>query len=149
MNISPCTVADIERAPNLAALLAEYGAESAIAGLGEAEAQLDLYRAMEASGALHTAAAYQGDTLIGFLLFVVSTLPHYGKRIATTESFFVASARRQSGAGLALLREAEALAAPLGAEGLFVTAPAGSKLEYVMSRQPYRQTNSVFFRRLT
>ena len=50
--VRPCTVADLERAPNCDALLAEYTAESAIPELGPTVRHADLaqYKAMEASG---------------------------------------------------------------------------------------------------
>lgn len=144
--IRPCTVSDMENAPNLAALLAEYGAESAIEGLGQANAQTETYRQMEAVGVLHLIGAFQGDELVGFLIMIVSVLPHYGKRIASTESFFVASAARKGGAGLKLLREAERLAESLGAMGFFVSAPMGGRLMRVLTAKRYRETNRVFFK---
>lgn len=146
--IRRCTVADMADAPNIADLLAEYGAESAIEELGPPAAQLDTYRQMEAVGALHLLGAFDGDALVGFLVMIVSVLPHYGACIASTESFFVARAARKSGAGLKLLHEAEQLAKSLGAAGFFVSAPMSSRLEKILPGVGYRETNRVFFRRL-
>lgn len=144
--IRPCTVSDMENAPNLASLLAEYGAESAIEGLGQPAAQLETYHQMEAMGVLHPIGAFQGDELVGFLIMIISVLPHYGARIGSTESFFVASAARKSGAGLKLLREAERLAEAQGAMGFFVSAPIGSRLDQVLTAKRYLETNRVFFK---
>ena len=148
ISIRDCSVADIEAAPNLPELLSEYGAEAAIDGLGQPEAQLDTYHLMETLGVLHIVGAFKGDTLIGFLIMVVSTLPHYGVRIASTESFFVASAYRKTGAGLKLLHAAEDLAADMNASGFFVSAGIRSRLEQIMPAIGYRETNRIFFKAL-
>jgi len=146
--IHPCTVSDMENAPNLADLLAEYGAASAIDGLGAPAAQLETYRQLEAVGVLHLIGAYQGDNLVGFLIMIISVLPHYGARVGSTESFFVASTARKTGAGLKLLREAERIAATLGAVGFLVSAPVGSRLDQVLTAKRYLETSHVFFKAL-
>ena len=139
----------MENAPNLAELLAEYGAASAIDGLGAPVAQIETYRQLESVGVLHLIGAYQGDALIGFLIMIISVLPHYGARVASTESFFVASASRKTGAGLALLHEAERIATTLGAVGFLVSAPVGSRLDCILVAKRYLETNHVFFKALT
>lgn len=148
-HIRPCTVADMERAPNLYDLLAEYGRESAIDELGAPVPQMETYRQLEAAGVLHLLGAFRGGDLVGFLIMVVSVLPHFGKCVASTESYFVASHARKGGTGLKLLREAETLACRLGAVALFVSTPKGARLETVLSAKGYRETNRVFFRSLT
>lgn len=146
--IRPCTVAEMEHAPNLAELLTEYAQESAVQELGPPVVQLETYRQMEAAGVLYLLGAFQADSLVGFMLMVVSVLPHFGQVAASSEAFFVASAAREGGTGLKLLQEAEALAAKLGAVGLFISAPMGGRLAQVLPRQKYRETDRVFFRRL-
>lgn len=144
-----CTVAELESAPNFDALLAEYAQESAIDGLPPPSAQMGIYCQMEAVGVLHFLGAFSGDTLAGFAAIVVSVLPHYGVKTATTESLFMGHAfRKGSGAGLKLLTAAEALAKDLGAVGLFVSAPIGGRLEQVLPRIGFQETNRVFFRGL-
>jgi GNAT superfamily N-acetyltransferase len=73
-------------------------------------------------------------------------IPHYGVAIAVTESFFVGKEYRKSGAGLKLLRAAEAHAE--GAPGLLVSAPVGGTLAEVLPHLGYRETNRVFFKEL-
>lgn len=147
-DIRPCSVDQFFAHPNAAALLAEYGAESRIHGLPAPTPHPDTYRLIEQSGAMHVFAALDGEALIGFIVLLISFNPHYSARIGVVESFFVTNEHRKTGAGLRLLRAAEARAFEIGATGLLVSAPAGGRLEHVMSRQPYRQTNSVFFRGL-
>lgn len=148
--VRPCTIADLERAPNADALLAEYTAESAIPELGPTvrQAELAQYKAMEAAGLLHMLGAFRGDGLmVGFLTLLIAPLPHFGGRpVASTESFFVAAPERRSGAGLKLLRAAEQRAAEQGAAGLLMSAPVGGRLAQVLPRAGYRETSRVFFR---
>lgn len=147
--IRPCTVAEIEGAPNISALLDEYENESATEGLGNAAPQWWLYRLMESKGMLHPLGAFSGDTLAGFITLAVMQRPHYSELIASYESFFVASEYRRTGAGMQLLRSAESLARLMGAPGLFVNAAIGSNLERILeASSAYTNTHRVFFRGL-
>lgn len=130
-------------------LMEAYAAESSIAGMPRFNPQLDTYRQLEAAGVLFAFAAHEGADLVGFLCLLVTVNPHYGVKIATTESYFVACEHRKSGAGLRLLREAEKLAGQLGAAGMLVSAPSGGRLAEVLGAMPsYRETNRAFFREI-
>lgn len=146
--VRDASILEIAAAPGIDALLADYAAESAIAGLPAPAARLETYRRLEASGLLRTIVATIGGTPIGFITVLVSELPHYGRLVAVSESFFVAPAHRHSGAGLRLLRAAERQARERGACGLLVSAPSGGRLARVLPRTGYRETNRVFFRPL-
>jgi GNAT superfamily N-acetyltransferase len=147
--VRPCAFAELEKEPNIAELGAEYAAESTTAELGPANPQWRMYEALEAAGVAKLLCAYHGEAMVGFLLLLVSVVPHFGLTIATTESFFVARAARKSGAGLMLRREAERMARDMGAVGFFISAPMGSRLAEVMGKaKGWRETNRVFFRGL-
>ncbi|WP_369952279.1 GNAT family N-acetyltransferase [Ralstonia syzygii] len=148
ITVRPCTVADVESAPNMALLLAEYGAESAIPELGPVNPQFPLYKALEANGSVRMLGAFHDGELVGFMAVLVSVLPHFGVVVGTSESYFVASHDRKSGAGLDLLHAAEDMAREMGAIGFFVSTPVGSRLERVMPGVGYRDTNRVFFKAL-
>lgn len=148
ITIRPITADEFEQADNLVELLAEYAVESAIPGLGEINVQFELYRKMEEVGALHTLGAFRGNTMVGFISFLVSVLPHYGAFTATSESFFVAQSERAGGTGLRLLQAAEDKARELGAVGLLVSSPAGGRLAKVLPRIGFAHTNEVFFKGL-
>lgn len=148
ITITSVTVDQFAQARNLDTLFAAYKQESSIPGLGACNVRMDLYRQIEATGALHTFAAYRGDDLVGFLSMVVTVLPHYGALVATTESFYVAQDARAGGTGIKLLRHAEQHARRLGAVGLLVSAPHGGRLAKIMPRAGYQETNRVFFREL-
>lgn len=148
MEIRRCTVADIEQAEHLRAVLDSYGAESAMPEMGEVKADFAAYRAMEAAGMLHVIGAFDPE-LIGFITLLHYRLPHYGGRgVCSSESYFVTPERRNTGAGLRLLRAAEDKARDLGASALLVSSPAGGRLAQVLPRAGYRESNRVFVRGL-
>ena len=148
MNVQPSTVAACEAAASFPALLAEYAAESAVHGMPPPSARMEQYRQLEAAGLLHVLAAWREGDLIGFITVLAAPLPHYGMSVAVSESFFVASAHRSTGAGLRLLRDAEAKAKALGSPGLFVSAPYGGKLFELLPHLGYAETSRIFFKRL-
>ena len=146
--IRPCSVAEFFSAPNADALLTEYAQESSLFGLPSPQPDAERYEVLERTGMMTTLAAYLDDVLVGFLVMIVTVNPHYNARLAVTESYFVASEHRSTGAGLRLLREAEDVARAQGAVGFFVSAPNNGRLTNVMPRVGYRETNRVFFRGL-
>lgn len=149
LSIRSCSIADLESAPNIGELMAEYSAESSISDLGPVAAQWTTYKAMVDSGAMHPFAVFDGgNVLAGFMLLIISVLPHYGLPIAVSESFFVTESIRKTGAGLRLLREVERFAVERGAVGMLVSSPAGGRLSTILPRSGYKATNEVFFRRL-
>lgn len=146
--IRECAVDDVRCAANIDAIMAEYAIESSIAGMPEAQAQWGLYANLEASGVLHVLGAFQGGNLAGALFMLVAVLPHYGAKVASTESFFVPAAMRKGGAGAILLREAERIAKELGAVGFLMSAPLGGRLAKAAPLLGFRETNRVFFKEL-
>lgn len=135
--------------PAAAALTAEYADESSIAGMPPPCPNEAQYLAIAQAGIAHVLAAFSGADMIGFITLLVTTNPHYSVVIGVVESFFVASARRSTGAGLRLLHAAETRAKDRGAVGFLVSAPYGGRLADVMQAlSTYRETNRVFFRKL-
>lgn len=150
MEIKQCTVDEFFAHPGVRELIAEYAVESSIAGMPTPRPNEGQYRVLIEAGFAHALVAVEGDDMLGFLVLLVSLNPHYSAVIGVVESFFVASARRKSGAGLRLLREAEHLAQSRGAVGFLVSAPFGGRLAEVLeTHSAYQETNRVFFRGLT
>lgn len=146
--IKQVTLKQLTDDPKFAGLIEEYADESSIADMPRPDYQFSMYRQMEIVGHLHLLGAYVDGELVGFLTMVVTVVPHYGKRVATTESYFVKQSHRSGGPGLDLLRAAEWLAKALGAVGIMVSAPHGGKLAKVMPRAKYKHTNEIFFKEL-
>lgn len=148
LTIRPCTIDELFFAPEISALLDEYAAECAIEGLPHPKAKADMYRHLEAAGALYPVGAWLDQELIGFVAILSPILPHYGVCVSTTESLFVASAHRCTGAGLKLIRAAEQRAKEVCSPGLLVCAPMNGSLIDLLPAIGYRETNRVFFRRI-
>jgi GNAT superfamily N-acetyltransferase len=144
--IRPCSIHEIENSINIDELLKEYGEESAIRGLPQPSAQMVTYRQFEAIGAIYVIGAFIDNLLIGFITILSPTMPHYGVRVAASESFFVLKAYRKTGAGLKILKAAENYAKEILASGILITAPLGSNLAEVLPHVGYVETNRVFFR---
>lgn len=152
LEITPCTVTALIDDPRFPALRREYADECAIAGLPDPEEKREMYQAMESTGAVQAFGAFVDGDLAGFVVVLAPLLPHYGRVIAVTESLFVASAHRKSGAGLRLLRRAEQHARDIGSPGLLVSAPigeqSGGRLATLLPRIGYSETNRVFLKRM-
>lgn len=150
MNIEPSSIAELHATPNFEAILAEYAAESAIAGLPPPSAKVETYRTLEAARMLHTFSALTtSGQLAGFITVLAPELPHYSAVVAVAESFFVAKRYRMTGAGVELLHAAEDKALALGSPGLLVSAPFAGKLFEVLPRLGYVETSRIFFKRVT
>jgi GNAT superfamily N-acetyltransferase len=147
--IRKLTVDEYYAEPNIAELWELYAAESKTVGLPQHKPQRDLYASIEQAGLLHTWGAYNDGKLVGFIALLVNVVPHYGAMIGALESFFVHGDHRKGGTGVKLLREAEVKAKEMGAVAMFVSSPAGSRLERAMPAFGYRHANTVFFRELT
>lgn len=147
LEIKQCSILDLKAADNFDDLVEEYAAESAVPGLPHPSVKIEMYVLLGNSGAMRFWGAYFNNELIGFITVLAPVIPHFGVQIAVSESFFVTSRRRNTGAGLKLLRLAEAYAASVGSPGLLISAPLGSILAEVLPRVGYVETNRVFFRK--
>ena len=147
LSIHRSTAKSIFDADGFDSLVSEYADECRMHGLPDPAPKLDAYRALEASGCFCCLAAMAGGRLAGIACMLAPVIPHYGRHLATMESYFVRPAYRAgTGAGLALLREAESWAQELGCPALMVSAPADSRLQRILPRQGYRVTNVVYTR---
>lgn len=128
-------------------LLAEYAAECRLAGLPEPAPHREIYEMLEQSGAFELIGYQYEGQLVGFVALLVSMNPHYSVILGATESLFVSARYRKTGAGLALLREAQRIARAKGAAGLLVSAPAGGALAEVLdSSKDWDYVNRVFLK---
>jgi GNAT superfamily N-acetyltransferase len=150
VSIRQCSVAELEAAPNFAALLDEYAQESAIDGLPPPKAKIETYRALNKAGALTVIAAfYDFDYVAGFITVLVHDLLKYSEQGATCEAFFVAKDKRKTGAGFKLKAEARQFARDKGVAGLFYSAKPGSSLDLMLSMtHECEHTNNVYFEAL-
>jgi GNAT superfamily N-acetyltransferase len=147
--VGASSVAEITGAPGFADVAREYEAECKIAGLPAPVSRFDTYMKLEQTGTLFAFSATVAGRLVGFLSLLCPEIPHYGRQLGVTESFFVARAHRKTGfAGLKLLRLAEKKAHEIGSPGLLVSAPSGGPLAAFLPRAGYAETNRVFFKKV-
>lgn len=149
VRIYPISFAYILNHPETRRLLDEYAAECAQPELGEILPQPALYDAMEKADTMQTFGVFEGDKLIGFASILVYVLPHYGRKVATPESIFIAAESRKSGAGQKLIDFIESYAKQKGCVAVLYTAPTGSQFSHVLeAKDAYRHSNNVFIRKL-
>ena len=147
IRIYPISFAYILGHPDRKRLLDEYAAECAQPELGETCPQPALYEVMEKSDTLRVFGVFEGEKLIGFAALLLYVLPHYGKKVATTESIFISAEKRSTGAGAKLLQFIERYAEQNGCKAVLYTAPTHSQFSRVLEAQDrYRHSNNVFIR---
>lgn len=146
--VRKCTVVEIMEDPAFDALIAEYAAESAVEGMPPPRAKMEAYVAMEMTGMLHPFGAFKDGELVGFISVLTPTLPHYGRLVASAESFFVTKSHRKGGAGLRLLKAVEQVAAEEGSPGIFVSAPIKGMLVEILPRRGYTACSQIFFKKV-
>ena len=139
----------ILEADSSAQLIAEYSAECSIPEIGTPNPQKALYDRMESSGFMDCLGVFDHNVLVGFATILFYVLPHYGKKIASVESLFVAQSHRRNGTGSQLMQSIEQAATANGCVIVLYSAPTGGQLERVLgARKNCRRTNSVFTRNL-
>jgi N-acetylglutamate synthase-like GNAT family acetyltransferase len=146
VTVRQCCAYELEQAPEFGALVDEYALEACRADLGAIGVQVDQYKLLESHGLMRFLSAWRGQELVGFATVVATIAPHYGKKVATTETLFLSESARDGGAGLDLLKLAEQTASEMGAVGFFVSAPVGGALSKILPRVGFKHTNEVFFK---
>jgi GNAT superfamily N-acetyltransferase len=147
ITIKPASFREILNAPEANKLFAEYAEECSLPELGHFNPQQAMYQQMENSGLLKCFVVRSGERLVGFAALLLYVLPHYGRKIATTESIFIARAYRTGCAGAELLGFIEAYAKQNGCVAVLYTAPAGSQFDRLLGLTR-RHSNNVYVRSL-
>lgn len=147
VEIRQITIAQLFEADGFDAVCAAYCSEAnRNASLPGAAPDRARYEGLEAAGMLATIGAFQAYKLVGLAIILITPVLHFeGKTIATTESIFMLQAHRKGGAGADLLAASKDLAKRQGCTGLYVSAPVGGRLERVLPRAGFVETNRVFY----
>ena len=147
MEVKDVSARVIYSSPEFDQIVRDYCEESGNPDLGEAVPALDFYERMEQADAVRCAAAYEGERIVGIVVVVTTLYPHFGKRIASVESLWLDRKHRAGGAGLKLIRKAQALAREMGAVGIYYGARSGSRLAQLYGRL-FTPMNSLFWKKL-
>jgi GNAT superfamily N-acetyltransferase len=150
-SIRPIRSAELLQDPDIKVLLDEYDAECALTELRPSDPQLALYEVMEKAGSLKVFGVYDNGYLIGFASVIVYTLPHYGKKIAATESIFISKEHRHNDVGGRLILFIENYAKSSGCVAFLYSAPVDSQFAHLLTTNEdrYRHTNNVYLRSLS
>lgn len=143
MEIRPILYAQVFADEKAADLLKAYAEECSIPEIGETNPQAEMYAQMEKAGVAQCFGVYSDSQLVGFASVLATVVPHYGKKVATVESIYVAPQFR----GVNLLNVIEEYAKRRGCTAVLYSAPAYSRFARLLSLK-YRHTNSVFCRSL-
>ena len=120
-------------------------AECGNKAMGPAQPDRESYKLYDSAGLAHAIGVFDGDRIVGGTIVLVSIMAHFSRKGAVTESLFLLPEYRHRGVGLRLLQEAKAIAKECGAPGLYISAPAQSRLEKLMLANGNKPTNTVFF----
>ena len=71
--------------PEFQTLVDEYADESAIKGMPEKNPDINAYNTMERIGMQHVFAAYADEKLVGFVIVLITPVPHYSCKMGSTE----------------------------------------------------------------
>jgi hypothetical protein len=145
--IRPVSYAEILSDPNAADLLRQYAEECASLELGAPKPQPELYDLMERSGGFHAFGVYREEKLIGFACVMIYTLPHFGTKIAASESLFIEDSSRSTveGRGEILLDHIEDFARDESCVAFIYSAPMGSRFDRLLAATKRgRHSNNVY-----
>ena len=136
---------EILDASNWQELLDEYAQECASYELGPPRPQRELYEKLEASGGFQAFGVYDQDALVGFATVLIYVLPHFGIKVATSESIFVTAEFRYL--STCLLDSLKNYARGMLCADFLYSAPVGSQFDRVLSHR-LRHTNNVYLETL-
>lgn len=142
--VRKCRVGEIIENQNLDALRREFVADVATFAQPAPTEKLEAYRAIEAAGTIQAFGAFLGDMVVGFITVLTPPVPRCAVPVAVADGLFVAKAYRKTGAGIRLIRAAEAYAAEIGSPCLMIGTPSNGPLAVVLPRIGYAETNRVF-----
>lgn len=143
--IKPVSYSTILDDPNWPVLLSEYAAECSLPELGEPNPQRDLYELLEKSGGFQAFGVYDRETLIGFACVLIYVLPHYGTKIAASESLFIRQGYPSPLTGLNLMAYIEDYAKQNGCLDFLYSAPIGNRFDRLLKAiDRTRHTNNTY-----
>ena len=150
LRVLPIRISALVANPDGQALLSAYAEECSIEVIGKPNPQVEQYLRMESIGLCQVFGLFSYSLLVGFASVLTSVHPHYGKKVATVESLYVAKEWRDGLGSAKLIRAVEAYAGSSSCVAIVYSAPAGGSFEaFLNGREEYARTHSVFCRQLS
>lgn len=145
--IERVTVDELYTLPGFEDMIAEY-ALLAIKKLPKPLYRKEDYLPLERAGILTVWCAIHDGLVVGFATCLISSIPHYGIRIAIGESLFVRESVRTGGYGVRFIDAIERHAATAGAIAVFMSCPLGSDYARVLERRNYSAETTTYVKSL-
>lgn len=139
-------MAEVWAEPHLDMMIAAYEAECANPDMPPVRGRFEYYNELEKVGALFPFGAWICGYFMGFVGVLNPVLPHYSRVVAVTESLFVLTEFRDTGAGVRLMRLAEKKAAELNSPGILVSAPLVGDLDKILPRLGYKPWSVAWYK---
>lgn len=146
IHIKPTSIAQIQAASNIDALLDAYAQESALSVMPEPMPDWDSYAAREKSGGIIAHGAYVDDTLVGFMVIMMCYAAQYSAWIGNTMALFVMPEYRKFGTGKKLVDSMAEAAFTHNMVALALGAPSNSRLAKAAELMGFVETNRVYLR---
>ncbi len=145
--VKPCKFRDIAENYNFKDLCDEYGnsGEASINGL-PIKVNTEHYYKMENAEFLTSVGAFLDNKLIGFVLMQTSVFPHHSRKISVIDAIYVQKDSRNTGAGLALMQQAEDLAECYGSSGIIYSSPIDGSLDKILTKKKYGAIRKLFYK---
>lgn len=139
--VEGCTFAELTRTPGFAGCVKEYVECAPVPGAGlnqeryeelSRQGNLEVFRFVKR---LRNDGGKQWDSLLGFMMLVLTKSSHYPQGILTTDSLFIRKDYRRYGGFEHLMGAARNAARGLGLPGFTIQAPKGSVLDRILLHQ--------------
>lgn len=144
ITIEMCSCVELFDNPEFMQEAVEYSKVSVNNSLEFKSFDRDYYENAERMGIMKWCKVTEQEKLIGFSSIILVKYPHYNKTIATLETIYLNKSYRKNNLGLKLINFMRAVAKENGADGMFLGAPFGSKLENFYKRK-YTPVNTLFY----
>ena len=108
------------------------------------EPNLEKYQKAEQAGGLVILAARENGTLIGYSVFFTFKHPHYDScLVASNDILFVVAAKRNTGAGLKLIRKSESILTKLGVRRITWHCKPKNDFRALLERMGYEVEETI------
>lgn len=109
---------------------------------------LDIYRALEDAGAIIAFGAFDGETLVGYCVSILSPHLHYGFTYAHHDLLYLQPAYRRGALALRLIRSVHDEARKAGAQCATWHAKCGTPMARILDRMIGKPDEHIYIKEL-
>jgi len=105
----------------------------------------EMYSALEDTGSFILVTARDGETLVGYLSFIISETPHIkGYLQAVSDALFIDKAFRGKEVASNLIKLVEEVLSGVGVDWMVLVFPSNERSEVLMNRLGYNKTDVMY-----